>query len=131
MSQLPEDPFEEEQYLGPDRRLVTNWDAIELRMRKILEEFKGDLLKELYERSIDPLAKQIAKQQEFCAQHTQELTEINTTVRNIHEAHLVRRVQVMEDRVGLIGKATVVIGTAAAGSIFGLLLLLVTHQIRL
>jgi hypothetical protein len=126
---LPQDPLPE---TGYNRRKGDNvqWADIEVYFLKAFEKFKVDLIKEVYERGITPLVSQLDEQARFCARHTQELTEVETRLHDIHEAHLIRRMQVMEDRVGLIGRATVIIGGAAITAVFGLVLLLVTGQIR-
>ena len=45
------------------------------------------------------------------------------------EAKVIRRIEVAEARISLIGKSTVVIGTIAGTAIGGLIVAILTHQI--
>ena len=120
-------------YDGPERRTdeQLSWDQIENRLRKILAEEFTRFKVDIYERSFDPLKQEVEKQAEFCAKHSQDLTRVETLTQEIVDAKLIRRVEVAEARIGLIGKATVVIGTIAGTAVGGLLVAILTHQLKI
>lgn len=119
-------------YDGPERRhedAALSWDQIENRMRRIIREEVDAIRVDILERSVEPLKDRVDMQDRYCAQHSQELTEVHTLLNEMVEAKLIRRVEVAESRISLIGKSTVVIGTIAGTAIGGLIVAILTHQI--
>ena len=119
-------------YSGPERRhedAALSWDQIENRMRRIIREEVDAIRVDILERSVEPLKDRVDMQDRYCAQHSQELTEVHTLLNEMVEAKLIRRVEVAEARISLIGKSTVVIGTIAGTAIGGLIVAILTHQI--
>ena len=119
-------------YSGPERRhedAALSWDQIENRMRRIIREEVDAIRVDILERSVEPLKDRVDMQDRYCAQHSQELTEVRTLLNEMVEAKLIRRIEVAEARISLIGKSTVVIGTIAGTAIGGLIVAILTHQI--
>ena len=119
-------------YAGPERRhedAALSWDQIENRMRRIIREEVDAIRVDILERSVEPLKDRVDMQERFCSAHAQELTEVHTLLNEVVEAKVIRRIEVAEARISLIGKSTVVIGTIAGTAICGLIVAILTHQI--
>lgn len=123
----------EDGYQGPDRRGDDSltMDKVENRLRKIISEELDKLRIDIYDRSFRPLQARVDSQEQFCQQHTNSLTHIETLVEEVVDAHLIRRMEVAEARIGIISRATVVIGTIAGTAMTGLIIGLLTHSIKL
>lgn len=117
---------------GPNRREGDHmtWSEVEVRLRVLLAEFRAEMLADIYERNLDPLKDRVDLQDRLCALHAQELTTVHTLLDEVVEAKLIRRVEVAEARLSLIGKATTVIGGATVASLITFLTMLFTHQIH-
>lgn len=88
------------------------WAEVENRLRVLLAEFRAELLADIYTRNLDPLKEEVEKQRDFCAVHSQELTEVKT-------------------RVGFLEKALVVVGTLAGSAFVTIVVGLLTDTIKL
>lgn len=108
-----------------------SWAAIELRIRKVLDEFRVEFIKEVYTRSIDPLAARIEHQEQQCSEHSQTLSVNDALLKELTDAKLIRRVEVAESKLRTYGAATIVLGGATATCLLGLLTLILTHQVTL
>lgn len=121
----------EDDYKGPERRENLTMDMVENRLRRVISEEIDKLRVDIYDRAFQPLRERVEKQDEFCQMHTNSLTHIQTLVDEMVDAKLIRRLEVAEARLYLIGRATVVIGTLSGTALTGLILGIMTHSIKL
>ena len=118
-------------YNGPERReSPVSWAEIEVGLRKIVAEELGKLEIRIYERSFDPLKAEVEAQKSYCDQHSQRLTAAETVLGEIAEAKLIRRVEVAESRLSLIGKSTVMIGGGVIACVTGLIVAVLSNHLR-
>ena len=119
-------------YRGPERReYPVSWAEIEVGLRRIMSEELAKLEIRIYERTLTPLQIAVKEQSDYCDIHSQRLTAAETTLQEIAEAKLIRRTEVLESRLGLVGRATVVTATIAGTAVGGLLIMLITGQLHL
>lgn len=123
-------PHEQEMRRAED--LVAHiWPELENRLRKVMEESMEKLELRIYERSFDPLKERVDMQDRFCAAHSQELTKAQTLLGELVDAHLIRRLEVAEARIGVLNKTAVVLGTISGTALGGVIMGLLTHSITL
>ena len=119
-------------YDGPERReYPVSWAEIEVGLRHILADELSKLEVRIYERTLTPLIADVKAQSEYCDQHSQRLTAAETKLQDLVDAKLIRRTEVVESRLALVGKATVVTATIAGTAIGGILVMLLTGQLQL